>query len=182
MNNNLDTNLQQDIEIVIEKMTNRFNTISTGRANPNMLSQVKIDYYGTLTPLSQVASISVPDANQLLVKPFNQNDAKAIVAAISKSKLNMNPQNEGNQIRIKIPALTEEIRVSKVKEIKKINEETKIQFRNLRRDYNNKIKADKDLTKDEIRDDQDSVQKIIDTGVKKITQLAADKEKSLMKI
>ncbi len=180
--NNLENNLNTELNNIIDKMQKRFDLISAGRANPKMLDNVKIDYYGTLTPISQISAISSPDAMQLLIKPFNQQDIKNIAAAINKSNLNLNPQNEGNQLRIQIPALTEEIRNTKVKEVKKINEDTKIQIRNIRRDFNNKIKADADLTKDEIREQQNIVQKIIDSKTLETTALTNTKETLLMKI
>ncbi len=180
--NNWENNLDTDLQSIINKMLKRFDLISAGRANPKMLENIKIDYYGTLTSISQISGISSPDAMQLLIKPFNQNDVKTISAAINKSNLNLNPLNEGNQIRIKIPALTEEIRTIKVKDVKKIHEDTKIQIRNIRRDYNNKIKANSDLTKDEIREQQNIVQKNIDVKIAEIATLTNTKEKTLMTI
>ncbi len=180
--NNWENNLIADLATIVEKMEKRFNLISAGRANPKILENVQIDYYGTLTPISQISAISSPDAMQLLIKPYAQNDIKLIMAAINKSNLNLNPQSEGNQIRIKIAPLTQEIRTTKVKEVKKIHEDTKIQVRNARRDYNNKIKANSDLTKDEIRSQQEIVQELIDNKMKDINQLSSVKEAALMKI
>lgn len=157
-------------------------TLRTGRASPSMLSAIEIDYYGSPTPVNQIASISVPEPRQLLIKPYDKNDVKAIVAAINASDLGINPINEGIQIRLMIPVLTEERRKEIVKQARKYAEEAKVAVRNIRRDYMEILKIDDSYSEDLQRRAQDDIQKVTDEAVKNIDTILQEKEKEIMAI
>lgn len=157
-------------------------TLRTGRAAPSMLNHIEIDYYGSPTPINQVASIMVPEPRQLLIKPYDKNDVKNIVSAIHASDLGLNPINEGTQIRLIIPALTEERRKEIVKQAHKYAEEAKVAVRNIRRDYMEILKIDDSYPEDALRKAQDDIQKVTDEATKNIDQILADKEKEIMAI
>lgn len=156
--------------------------IRTGRANPAMLDGIEVDYYGSATPLSQVSAISVPEGRQLLIKPFDKTLVEPIERAINEANLGINPQSDGENIRLNIPPLTEETRKSLVKDVYKLAEEAKVAIRNIRRDSNDQIKKDKELTKDDISGYQDDIQKLTDEKIKSIDNIASAKEKELMSI
>jgi len=157
-------------------------TLRTGRASPSMLNAIEIDYYGSPTPVNQIASISVPEPRQLLIKPYDKNDVKAIVAAINASDLGINPINEGVQIRLMIPVLTEERRKEIVKQARKYAEEAKVAVRNIRRDYMEILKIDDSYSEDLQRRAQDDIQKVTDEAVKNIDTILQEKEKEIMAI
>ena len=173
---------QEKMNKAIENLRASLATLRTGRANPAMLSQVMVEYYGTPTPLNQMSSISVPDPRQLLIKPFDKNDVKAVVTALNASNIGINPQNEGNQIRLNIPPLTEERRRDISKQAKKYGEEAKVAIRNIRRDYMELIKIDEELSEDYQKRASDDVQKVTDEAIKLIDQVVAEKEKELMQL
>src|SRR5574344_2675981 len=133
---------QQRMEKSIESLRASLVTLRTGRANPAILSTLMIDYYGSPTPVNQISSISVPEPRQLLIKPYDRNDMKAILTAINASSLGLNPINEGTSIRLMIPALTEDRRRELSKQAKKYGEEAKVAIRNIRRDYVELVKSD----------------------------------------
>ena len=166
----------------IDSLRQTLATLRTGRASPAILAGVQIDYYGTMTPISQVSSITVPEPRQLLVKPYDKNDVKAIVSAINASNLGLNPINEGLVIRLIIPALTEERRVEITKHARRYGEEAKVAIRNIRREYMDVIKEDKDLSEDFQKRATDDLQKVTDEAIKNIDGVVADKEKELMSI
>ena len=139
---------QKKMNSSIEALKSSLTTLRTGRASPAMLNGIEVDYYGCLTPLNQISSISVPEPRQLLIKPFDKNDAKSIIEAINKSDLGINPINEGTQIRLNIPPLTEDRRRDIVKQARKYGEETKVAIRNSRRDYMDLAKEDKEMSED----------------------------------
>ena len=157
-------------------------TLRTGRASPSMLNSIEIDYYGSPTPINQVASITVPEPRQLLIKPYDKNDVKSIVSAIHASDLGLNPINEGLQIRLIIPALTEERRKEIVKQAHKYAEEAKVAVRNIRRDYMDILKIDDSYSEDLQRRAQDDIQKVTDEATKQIDQILQEKEKEIMAI
>ena len=157
-------------------------TLRTGRASPSMLNAIEIDYYGSPTPVNQIASISVPEPRQLLIKPYDKNDVKSIVAAINASDLGINPINEGVQIRLMIPVLTEERRKEIVKQARKYAEEAKVAVRNIRRDYMEILKIDDSYSEDLQRRAQDDIQKVTDEAVKNIDTILQEKEKEIMAI
>ena len=173
---------QEKMGKTIENFRGTLSSLRTGRASAAMLNGIEVDYYGAPTPIYQIASITVPEPRQLLIKPYDKNDVKNIVAAINKSDLGINPINEGLQIRLMIPALTEERRKEIVKQARKYAEEAKVAVRNIRRDYMDILKIDDSYTEDLQKRAQDDIQKVTDEAVKNIDVILADKEKELMVI
>lgn len=181
--------LKQDTKERMEKtltaLERDFSKLRTGRASTDLLEGVKVDYYGTITPLSQMATISVPDSKTLTIQPWDRGGFSAIEKAIQKSDLGLSPVNDGKVLRIVIPPLTEERRKDLVKVAKKYTEEAKVALRNIRREANDLLKKaekDKELTEDEHRKTHDEVQKITDASVAKADEKLAAKEKDIMQI
>ncbi len=166
----------------IEILHSTLATLRTGKASPALLNNLEIDYYGSMTPVNQISSISVPEPRQLLIKPYDRNDVKAIVSAINASDLGLNPINEGTQIRLMIPVLTEERRREITKQAHKYGEETKISIRNVRRDYIDFIKNDDSMSEDYQKRVLDDMQKITDEAIKTVDQVIAEKDKELMSL
>ena len=166
----------------IENLRNSLTSLRTGRASPAMLNGINVDYYGCPTPLNQISSISVPEPRQLLIKPYDKNDAKAIIEAINKSDLGINPINEGTQIRLNIPPLTEDRRRDISKQAHKYGEESKVAIRNIRRDYMELIKLDDEMSEDYQRKVEEDIQKVTDEATKQIDLIIAEKEKEIMSI
>ena len=166
----------------VDNLRGSLSTLRTGRASPAMLNGIQVDYYGSPTPINQISSITVPEPRQLLIKPYDKNDVKNIVSAIHASDLGINPINEGMQVRLLIPVLTEERRKEITKQARKYGEEAKVAIRNIRRDYMEIIKIDEDLSEDFQKRAQDDVQKVTDEAIKKIDELVAEKEKEIMAI
>ena len=169
----------------VENIQAQLNTLRAGGASTAMLDRVFVDYFGTPTPLSQVARVSTSGAQQLVVEPFDKAVTKEIEKAISMSDLNLTPQNDGNVIRINVPPLTEDRRKELVKQAKVISEDGKVAVRNVRRDAVDKIKAvekDKSVSKDDSKGFQDDLQKSTDNYIKKLEDMLKTKEKDLMKI
>ncbi|WP_308697720.1 ribosome recycling factor [uncultured Thomasclavelia sp.] len=156
-------------------------TIRTGRANPNMLDRVMVDYYGSPTPVNQIAGISVVEGRQLVIKPYDRSSIKDIEHAIYEAGLGLTPQNDGELIRIMVPALTEERRREFAKNVWKFAEHAKVSIRNIRRDANDEIKKT-DAREDEVKDGQERVQKLTDKFVKEIDEIAKNKEKDIMTV
>lgn len=160
-------------------------TVRAGRANPSLLDSVQVEYYGALTPLNQLASISVPEARLLVVTPFDKSSITDVEKAIQKADLGLTPSNDGNVIRISIPPLTEERRKELVKVVGKYAEEAKIQIRNVRRDANDQLKKEEkngELTEDELRGFQNDVQTETDKQIKEIDELTKEKEQEIMEV
>ncbi|MCO4785123.1 ribosome recycling factor [Marinomonas atlantica] len=169
----------------IVAVDNSFKKIRTGRAHPSLLDSVRVNYYGSDTPLSQVANITVEDARTLGVSPWEGNMVSEIEKAIMKSDLGLNPSSTGSLIRIPLPALTEETRGNYFKQAKSEAENGRIAIRNIRRDANNSLKdlvKEKEISEDEERRGQDQVQKLTDKYVAQIEERLAAKEKDLMEI
>ncbi len=176
---------EENMQKAIESLQYELARIMTGRANPNMLDSVRVDYYGALTPLNQLASISTPEANQLLVKPYDKNVVKEVEKAIATSDLGVNPNNEGEQIRIIFPKLDEERRKELVKQSKKIAEDARVKVRNARREANERIKKlekSGDISEDASNGHQEEVQKLTDDYIAKIDAKLAEKEKDLTEV
>ena len=173
---------QQRMNKTIESLRASLVTLRTGRANPQMLNGLMIDYYGSPTPVNQVSSITVPEPRQLIIKPYDKNDLKAIVTAIHASDLGLNPINEGIQIRLIIPALTEERRRELTKQARKYGEEAKVAVRNIRREYVDLVKDSDEMTEDYQKRVLDEIQKVTDEAIKNIDGVVADKEKEMMQI
>ncbi len=162
-----------------------FATVRSGRANPKMLERVFIDYYGVETPINQVASISVPEATQIYIKPYDKSLVGLIERAIFGANLGVTPSNDGIGIRISLPPLTEENRRESVKVIHKMSEDNKVAIRNIRRDaitHFKRMEKDKELTEDDLKFYEDEVQKLTDKFTHKIDEAFQDKEKEIMHI
>ena len=147
-----------------------------------MLDHVEVDYYGSPTPVNQIASISVVEGRTLVIKPYDSSSLKNIEKACNEADLGIAPQNDGTVIRLTVPALTEETRKEMCKKVSKYAEEAKVQIRNLRRDGNDAAKKDDTLTEDMEKDCLDKIQKLTDEFIKKIDDIAANKEKEVMTI
>ena len=171
----------EKMDKTIESYQRELNTVRTGRANPNLLDSIRIDYYGVLTPIKQISSISVPEASQLYIKPFDRSCLKAIEVAIATSELGLNPQGDGVGIRLMIPKMTEERRRELVKQVGKMQEAAKVAIRNVRRDLNEAIKK-LGLPEDEEKGWLEDSQKYTDEYIGKIEKMTAEKEKDLMTI
>jgi ribosome recycling factor len=173
------------MESALEHLSSELSKVRTGRANPQMLNSVFVDYYGTSTPINQISNISVPEPTQLLVKPYDRSLIKEFEKSIQSSGLGINPQNEGDQLRINIPPLTEDRRKDMVKQTKKIGEDAKVNIRNIRRDFNDIIKkAEKnsEISEDDSQFYQDEIQRLTDQFIVKVDEKAAAKEKDLMTV
>ncbi|AYD40061.1 ribosome recycling factor [Clostridium fermenticellae] len=160
-------------------------SLKAGRANPAILDKIEVEYYGTVTPISQLANISVPEPRILAIQPWDKNSIKDIEKAILKSDLGINPNNDGEMIRLIIPELTEETRKDLVKNIKKDGEECKVAIRSIRRDCNDKIKSLKkqgDISEDEIKKGEEEIQRKTDSFIKEVDKLVENKEKEIMAI
>ena len=166
----------------VDSLKNSLTSLRTGRASAAMLNGIEVDYYGCPTPLNQISSISVPEPRQLVIKPYDKNDIKSIVSAISASDLGINPISEGDCVRLIIPALTEERRKDISKQAHKYGEDAKVMIRNIRRDYMDLVKSDKDVSEDYQKRVSDEIQKITDEAIKNIDLIIADKEKEIMSI
>ena len=156
-------------------------TVRTGRANASLLDSISIDYYGVPTPVKQISSISIPEANQLYIKPYDKSSLKAIESAIFASPLGLTPQNDGNGIRLILPKMTEERRRELVKQVGKMEEAAKVAIRNVRRDINDDIKK-LDLPEDDEKASLEDVQALTDKKVAKIAEITELKNKDLMSI
>ncbi len=159
-------------------------TIRAGRANPNVLNRIKVDYYGTPTPIQQVANVSVPEARLIQIQPWEKNMLKVIEKAIQVSDLGIHPTNDGSMIRLVFPELTEERRKELVKDVKKKGEAAKVAIRNIRRDGNDALKKLKgsEVSEDEIKDMETELQKLTDKFVKEVDKTVDKKSKEVMTV
>ena len=159
-------------------------TIRAGRANPNVLNKIMVDYYGTPTPIQQVGNVSVPEPRMILIQPWEKSMVKAIEKAIQTSELGINPTNDGSAIRLVFPELTEERRKELVKDVKKKGEGAKGAIRNIRRDGNDALKKLKgsEVSEDEIKDMEEELQKVTDKFVKKVDEAVEAKSKEVMTV
>ncbi len=177
--------LKETMEGHVQSLEKSFNKVRTGRASVALLDGIKVDYYGVMTPLNQVATLSTPESQLILISPWDKGAITAIGKAVQKSELGLVPNNDGKVIRINIPPLTEERRKELVGVVKKITEEYKVRLRNARRDANNdfkKLKTDGDISEDNMHDYQTRVQKITDDYIKKADKVLAAKEAEIMEI
>lgn len=180
----LDENRQR-MEKTLQGLDKEFRRLRTGRASTALLEGVKVDYYGTLTHIEQLASISVPDSRTISIQPWDRAAFKEVEKAIQRSGLGLNPINDGKVIRVIIPPLTEERRKELAKVAKKFTEEAKVGIRNVRRDANDSLKKqekNKKITEDELRKTQDEVQKLTDAFIARADADLAAKEKEIMEI
>ena len=178
-------NINEKMEKVIDNLDEKFSEIRAGRANPQILNKVTIDYYGTSTPINQVASISVPEARLIVIQPWDKSLLSEIEKAISIADLGINPMNDGNLIRLVFPELTEERRKDLSKDIKKMSEEAKISIRNIRRDEMDDAKAqikNNNISEDEEKSIEEKIQKTTDTYINKIDEKTDKKINEIMSV
>jgi ribosome recycling factor len=177
--------LKGRIEKTLEAMRKDLTKIRTGRAHPGMLEGVTVDYYGTKNPLNALATIQIPEARLIVIKPFDRGSIPAIEKGINEAQIGINPQNDGTVIRLPVPALTEERRREIAKQVKKKGEEHKVAIRNERRDANEMIKSlskDGEITLDDEKRLLEQAQKETDAGIARVDELVAKKEKEVMEI
>ena len=168
-----------------EALTTQFATIRAGRANAAVLDQITVDYYGSATPINQVASIASPDPRSLLIQPWDASVLKGIEKAILASELGINPQNDGRAIRLVFPQLTEERRKELAKQVKKYGEDAKVAVRNIRRDAIDKYKKQQkasEITEDDYKEIEKDIQKLTDDAIKELESITEKKEKELFEI
>lgn len=180
-NKEFDAKMQKTIDVVVSD----FASVRAGRANAAVLDKITVEYYGTPTPLNQVAAISSPDPRSLMIQPWDGTLLKAIEKAIQCSDLGINPQNDGRVIRLVFPQLTEERRKDLAKQVKKYAEEAKVAMRNIRRDgmdYVKKLKKNSEITEDDQKKAEKDLQDLLDKMIKKVDAAAAAKEKELMSL
>ena len=172
------------MEKTIDALQNDFASIRAGRANPHVLDKIKVDYYGTPTPIQQVGNISVPEARMILIQPWEKSLIKAIEKAIQTSDLGINPNNDGSVIRLVFPELTEERRKDLAKDVRKKAEESKVAIRNIRRDGNDALKklGKADTSEDEVKQLEDQLQKLTDKYIKEVDALMEKKSKEIMTV
>ena len=184
--------MNEKIKIYDEKMQKTidhleadYQGIRAGRANPHILDKLTVDYYGSPTPIQQVANITVPEARMIQIQPWESSLIKGIEKAILTSDLGLNPNNDGKVIRLVFPELTEERRKDLVKDVKKKGEAAKVAVRNIRRDANDKLKAMKkasEITEDDLKNLENDCQKITDKYIAEIDKITAEKEKEIMSV
>ena len=183
--------MNEKVAVYDGKMTKTLNNLDTelatvraGRANPHVLDKLTVDYYGSPTPIQQVANVSVPEARMIQIQPWESSLIKEIQKAILASDLGLNPNNDGKVIRLMLPELTEERRKELVKDVKKKGEAAKVAVRNVRRDANDSFKklAKQDVSEDEIKELEDKIQKSTDKYVKEIDKAVEEKSKEIMTV
>lgn len=177
--------LEDKMQKAIDYLCDELAAIRAGRANPAILNKVTVEYYGVPTPLNQVGAISVPEARQILITPWDRSLLGAITKAIQVAEIGVNPINDGNGIRLTFPELNEERRKQIVKEVKALGEDTKVAIRNVRRDgidEAKKLKANGEMTEDELKSAEEKIQKITDKCIEKVEKVVADKEKEVMEV
>lgn len=176
---------RQRMEGAIEALRREFSGVRTGKASPALLDTVKVDAYGSIMPINQVGTVSAPEPRMLVVQPWDKSLIKAIEKGLRESDLGLNPSNDGQVIRIPIPALTEERRKEYVKMVHKLTEEARVAVRNVRRDANDEIKhrqKDEGLSEDDIRREQGEVQKLTDQYIARIDELMKHKEAEILEV
>ncbi|MBD8497095.1 ribosome recycling factor [Paenibacillus arenosi] len=177
-------NAEERMEKAIGALKRELTSLRAGRATPALLDRIQVEYYGAMTPVNQLANLNTPDARTLMIQPWDKSSIGAIEKAILKSDLGLTPANDGQMIRITIPALTEERRLELVKQTKKYGEEAKVAVRNIRRDANDDIKKMEktDISEDESRRHQDDVQKLTDKYIVEVDKVLAAKEKEILEV
>ena len=176
---------KEKMELAIEALSHEFGMIRTGRASASLLDGIKVEYYNTLTPLNQVATISVPEPRLIVIQPWDPSTLANIEKAILKSDLGLNPSNDGKVIRLSIPMLTEDRRKQLVKVVKNIAEESRISIRNSRRDSNEQLKKmekDKQITEDDYHNGLKEIQTLTDEYIARVDELLVNKEKEIMEV
>ena len=185
MLNEIYTTCEKNMESSINHMLRDFKTLRTGKVTTSVLDNVKIDYYGTMTPLEQVGSVLATDATTIVINPWEKNLLSVIESAISKANIGVNPNNDGEQIKLFFPAMTVEQRQESVKQMKAMGEKAKISIRNDRKNANDKVKKlekDKEITEDESRTAHEKIQKITDKHSAEIEKILKEKEVEILKV
>ncbi len=179
------TQYEEKMEKALDNLLNEFTSIRAGRANPHVLDKIRVDYYGTPTPLQQVANISVPEARMLVIQPWEASLIKEIEKAIMCSDLGITPNNDGKAIRLNFPELTEDRRKEMAKDVKKKGENTKVVIRNVRRDANDAVKKQSkanEISEDEVKDMENKIQKLTDQYIEKVDKAVDEKSKEIMTV
>jgi ribosome recycling factor len=181
----MDFPINEKMKKAIDSLQENLSTIRAGRANPAILNKINVEYYGVPTPISQVASISVPEARMIVIQPWDANILKDLEKEIIKADIGIMPNNDGKVIRLNFPELTEDRRKEIVKNVKKLGEDSKIVIRNIRRDaidFAKNLKKNNEISEDELSSEEDNVQKITDKFVTEIDNIISAKEKEVMQI
>lgn len=183
MINELLSDAEHKMEMAIEHVASEFSTVRTGRANPQLLQRISVEYYGSPTPLQQLASIAVPEPRLLVVQPFDPQTVSDIERAIQQADLGLNPSNDGSVIRIAFPPLTEERRKELIKVVKNMAEEGRVSVRNVRRHSKTEMEAlHGEISDDDIRRGEDELQKLTDRFVERIDEIMGNKEEELLEV
>ncbi|MHB1392467.1 MAG: ribosome recycling factor [Clostridia bacterium] len=181
----IEKGMQEKMEKTLSVLKHELATLKAGRANPSLLDRISVEYYGTVTPLNQLANLAAPEPRVLTISPWDPKAIPSIEKAILKSDLGINPSNDGKMIRLVVPQLTEERRKDLVKVVKKLGEEAKVAIRNIRRDANDhlkKLKKDGEITEDGLKKSEDDTQKMTDKCIKEADNAVAIKEKEIMEV
>ena len=177
--------IEEKMNKTISVLQENFSEVRAGRANPAILNKIRVDYYGTPTPINQVAGISVPEARLIVIQPWDISLLKEIEKEILKAEIGINPNNDGKVIRLAFPELNEERRKELVKEVKKMAEDSKVSIRSIRReamDEAKKMQKDNLMTEDELKSSEDKIQKLTDNKISEIDKILSEKEKELMSV
>ncbi|MGI6229519.1 MAG: ribosome recycling factor [Tractidigestivibacter sp.] len=173
---------KKHMEGCIKNLQSNFTRVRTGRANPHILDDIKVDYYGQPTPITQLAGVKLPEASMMVIEPWDKSALKSIEKAIEASDLGITPSNDGVSIRLPFPKPTEERRKELARECKDIAEEARVSIRNVRRDVNGKIERDEELSEDQVTREKKEVQKLTDAYIKKVDELLKTKTAEIMEI
>lgn len=176
---------EEKMDKTLDSLMNEYASIRAGRANPHVLDKIKVDYYGSPTPIQQVGNISVPEARIIVIQPWEKSLLKAIEKAIQTSDLGINPNNDGSCIRLVFPELTEDRRKELAKDVKKKGEGAKVAIRNIRRDANDafkKMEKNDEITEDELKEATDKIQKITDKAIEKVDKAVENKTKEILTV
>lgn len=177
--------IEEKMNKTISVLQEDFSEVRAGRANPAILNKIRVDYYGTPTPINQVAGISVPEARLIVIQPWDISLLKEIEKEILKAEIGINPNNDGKVIRLAFPELNEERRKELVKEVKKMAEDSKVSIRSIRReamDEAKKLQKDNQMTEDELKGAEDKIQKLTDNKIAEIDKILSEKEKEIMSV
>jgi ribosome recycling factor len=176
---------EEKMEERVASLSRELSKVRTGRANPRMFDDIKVDYYGAPTPITQVGNIGVPEPTQIVIKPYDKSIVKDVEKAILKANLGVTPNNEGDQLRIVLPPLTTDVRKDLVKKVKKYGEEAKVSIRNIRRDGNDAIKKlekDHTISEDDSKGYQDDIQDLTNSFIVKLETVCKEKEDDILSI
>lgn len=185
MTNDVIKSAEDRLNKTLDALKKDYGTLRAGRAAPSLLDKVTVDYYGTATPVNQIANVTIPEPRMIMIKPYDKSSLKEIEKAIQKSDLGLTPNNDGTAIRLTIPQPTQERRKELVKIVSKKAEEAKVAMRNIRRDANESIKKlekGKQITEDDRKDAQEKMQKLLDKFIKLVDDVKAAKEKEVMEV